>query len=202
MRVLSFDIGVKQLAFCDFNYNETEHKPFVINDFNVKDLSIPEKKYDINKIVGVLLDFLSVFNIEHYNYILIENQPAYLNPVMKSIQIIIFTFFIIEKRNHNNNNNISVLFCSASNKLKTLNYIKKEDADNIFNIIKDKCGGEAKKYKFNKLLSNSLMDYFIEHFIFNKDVVIDIYSKNKKKDDLSDCFLQGVSIFNNTRLIK
>ena len=49
--------------------------------------------------------------------IIIENQPALKNPIMKSIQMIIFTYFNLRGKIDNNSID-KILFLSASNKLK------------------------------------------------------------------------------------
>ena len=52
--------------------------------------------------------------------ITIENQPAFKNPKMKSVQMIIYTYFNIRGRTDVKKENYidRILFLSASNKLK------------------------------------------------------------------------------------
>jgi hypothetical protein len=76
------------------------------------------------------------------------------------------------------NNNIKIDFISASNKLK--DYLPKEKID--YN--------QRKKLGTNTCLS-----------IINNDIQYDEWkgfvNKHKKKDDLSDCFLQGLWFIKN-----
>ena len=57
------------------------------------------KNVNLNQITNIL--YVKLFNIfqnyENIKYILLENQPVLKNPVMKSIQIIIFGFFNYQK---------------------------------------------------------------------------------------------------------
>jgi len=99
MRVVSFDIGIKNLAFCDVSMIESDTSDsisYMIHDWQVLDISIGDKKHDINKVIEVILtklDALFSSKLGLYDAILIENQPVLKNPVMKSIQMIIFTYF-------------------------------------------------------------------------------------------------------------
>ena len=53
--------------------------------------------------------------------VLLENQPVLKNPTMKSIQIMIFSYFIMKNFVDNDNNVISdILLISARNKLTLL----------------------------------------------------------------------------------
>lgn len=193
MRVLSFDIGVKNLAYCDLCH--VKEKELIINDWKVLDISITDKKYDLNKIIIVLLKTLEDIKFDYslYDYVLIENQPAVVNPIMKSIQIIIFSYFHLEKmRSHNDS--LQIVLSSAGNKLKTINGIDVNSASCIKTqaIEKAKC---EKGYKYNKVLSKLLMTHCLEHNVTNCTDFCQFYEDCKKKDDLSDCFLQAASMF-------
>lgn len=192
MRILSFDIGIKKLAFCDFIYQSDNELPYHIFSLQVKDISNENKKHDINKVINTLLDFLQNFDCKLYDDIFIENQPALLNPIMKTIQIIIYTFFVMEKRKLHLNTGIS--FCSANNKLRVLKEIDGSVANEIRTSIQNKLGCTTKGYKYNKTLSVHMMEYFLNNKVSNKEEILNYYNDMKKTDDLSDCFLQGVSM--------
>ena len=51
------------------------------------------------------------------DYVLIENQPVLKNPTMKSIQMILYSYFLISGV-MNHNNGMKIHFITASNKLK------------------------------------------------------------------------------------
>jgi hypothetical protein len=138
----------------------------------------PIKKVDATKVDLVkigknmaikLNDFLDKTNVTKINNLIIENQIGPIANKMKTIQGMIVQYFIMK-------NNIEVKnieFISAINKLKDLG------GNNTENY------GERKKLGITKCLEyltndnhfNSMKTFFIEH---------------KKKDDLADCFLQGL----------
>jgi hypothetical protein len=100
--------------------------------------------------------------------IIIENQIGPIANKMKTIQGMISQYFIMK------NNNINIEFISACNKLK--------------DFINNK---EKIDYKQRKKLGTDVCSNFINNdFRFNE--WINFFKKNTKKDDLSDCFLQGM----------
>ena len=108
-------------------------------------------------------------------YVIIENQISPIATRMKTIQGMIVQYFIMS--------NITVdhiEFISAGNKLK--------DCD-----AKDKSNySDRKKLGISKCLGIITdTDRFNEH--------IDYFNKHKKKDDLSDSFLQGIWFINNKK---
>lgn len=91
------------------------------------------------------------------------------------------------------NNNIDIEFISATNKLKGL--VTNNDATIIENN-KKKDIGDKKEYKKRKNLGIETCLQLInneESFAPWKNFV----EKHSKKDDLSDCFLQGIWYINN-----
>lgn len=110
------------------------------------------------------------------DYVIIENQIGPLAIRMKTIQGMIVQYFIMSNLNVKH-----IEFISASNKLK--------DCD-----IKDKCKySDRKKIGISKCLELITTDFrFSEH--------VDYFNKHKKKDDLSDSFLQGIWFINNKKL--
>ena len=213
MKVLSFDIGIKNLAYCIVDMNKNIQKwniiniscdevcnhvssngthcdkssTYIINDKNLCTSHSKLKKYngfkkkkvkknnnlfDIgNKLIKA---FNNLFINEEYNYVIIENQPALKNPTMKSIQMIVYTYFLI------NGNGCNVEMINARNKLKVYNgpNIKQPYIDN-----------KANKYKINKFLAIKYCEYMIQN---ESTQFIDLFNNSKKKDDLSDCYLQAI----------
>ena len=106
--------------------------------------------------------------------IIIENQIGPIANKMKTIQGMISQYFIMK------NNNIKIEFISASNKLK--DYLPKNKEDKI-------------DYKQRKKLG---IQTCLE--IVNTDIRFNEWkgfvNKHTKKDDLSDCFLQGLWFIN------
>jgi hypothetical protein len=106
--------------------------------------------------------------------IIIENQPALKNPKMKSIQMFVYSYFFIRSRIPNAYPNLKkILFFSAFTKF-----------DSIFENTKPK---ELDNYKDRKKQAIFLTKKLID------DNWNDFLSKNPKKDDLADSFIQGLT---------
>ena len=113
---------------------------------------------------------------EKIDYVIIENQIGPLAIRMKTIQGMIVQYFIMSNLNVEH-----IEFISASNKLK--------DCD-----IKDK-----EKYSDRKKLGIAkCLGVLTSDFRFNDHV--NYFNGHKKKDDLSDSFLQGLWFINNKKL--
>jgi len=110
------------------------------------------------------------------DYVIIENQISPIATRMKTIQGMLVQYFIMSNLNVKH-----IEFISASNKLK--------DCD-----IKDKSKySDRKKLGISKCLEIISTDFrFSEHEQY--------FKKHKKKDDLSDSFLQGLWFLNNEKL--
>ena len=110
--------------------------------------------------------------------IIIENQIGPLANKMKTIQGMIAQYFIMK------NNNIQIEFISASNKLK--DYMPKDNN-------KENGNGKNEKldYKQRKSLGiqTCLEIVSTDHRFKTWET---FFNKHTKKDDLSDCFLQGM----------
>jgi hypothetical protein len=110
------------------------------------------------------------------DYVIIENQIGPLAIRMKTIQGMIVQYFIMSNLDVKH-----IEFISASNKLK--------DCD-----IKDK-----EKYSDRKKLGIAkCLGFLTTDFRFNEH--INFFNGHKKKDDLSDSFLQGLWFINNKKL--
>lgn len=105
--------------------------------------------------------------------VVIENQPVLKNPTMKSIQMILYTYFIEHGYNTEKKIKNIVLF-SARNKLK------------LYDGPKVECQ-KKNEYDKRKFLSVEYTKYYIKDDLKNNT----FFLKHKKKDDLADSFIQG-----------
>jgi hypothetical protein len=125
---------------------------------------------------------------EPLDKIIIENQIGPLANKMKTIQGMLSQYFIMK------NNNIDIEFISATNKLKGL--VTNNNTNDTTSNNKKKDIGDKKEYKKRKNLGIEICLQLInneESFASWKNFV----EKHSKKDDLSDCFLQGIWYINN-----
>lgn len=111
------------------------------------------------------------------NYVLIENQPSRLNGHMKSIQMILYSYFMY--KSYVSSNSVEPLLVNASGKLK----LHPEAEKNI-----PECSLE-KGYKRNKVMSIAICHYYVR----NDESLKHKMSTHKKKDDLCDAMLQAIS---------
>lgn len=118
-------------------------------------------------------------NFLNVNTVLIENQPALKNPTMKTVQMLVYSYFLINGVSSEKSQIDNIEMINARNKLKA--YTGPE----IICTIKN-------KYKKTKFLGIEYCKYMITE---NKDIdqkLRDLFTESKKKDDLSDSYLQGM----------
>lgn len=189
---LSFDIGIYNLAYCklliDDDFTDVSiaerAKHVAIKEWCIVSLKPEhEKKTDLYVLAQNLTKELNDrFNHDNcvIDMVYIENQPVQKNPTMKSIQMIVFSYFINQK--HLYNNNMLVRLVSASNKLKVFhgNDCPEENA----NI--------ASAYQRSKKRSVQITRHYLNNVMAENSSVHQTLESSKKKDDLSDCFLQGM----------
>lgn len=190
--ILSFDIGIKNLAYClMYKDNAIDNN----NNIKVIDWGIIQliedgvkcKEVSLDTITNVLYNKLQEIFIDHdITEVLLENQPVLKNPVMKSIQIILYSFFQYEKVLMGRDINL-IKFINASNKLKLGKNLS--EINNSEDIVKIKS-----KYTKNKKLAIIYTNYFLKDRLIVEDYIKynEIFNKHKKKDDLADAFLQGL----------
>jgi hypothetical protein len=188
--ILSFDIGIKNLAYCILYQNDD--KSITIEKWdNIQLLENDEKckGFPLNEITKRMYNKL---NTELSNYditeVLLENQPCLKNPVMKSIQMIIYGFF----------NYQSVLLGRKIENIKLINASNKLKVGKDFHEINNKeCITKIKnKYTRNKKLAIEYTNWILINRVNNYEELLEYFNNNKKKDDLSDAFLQGLYYIN------
>jgi hypothetical protein len=135
-------------------------------------------------------------NEKKIDYVIIENQISPIATRMKTIQGMIVQYFIMS--------NIKVdkiEFISAANKLKDFNNLNTKNnanATNNANTIKETTNLKTKYSDRKKLGITKCLEIITNDFRFNEH--IDYFNKHKKKDDLSDSFLQGLWFINHNNL--
>jgi hypothetical protein len=220
MSVLSFDIGIKNLCFCELNdkgkildwaivnisndvpcehkmkngkccdkpgtfiykckldnsemYLCTSHSKNKCYD-KVKKFNNP--KNNIFHISQNLVKKLDEFKFIERNItdVIVENQPSLKNPTMKSIQMIVYSYFLING------------ICKDSS-ITGLEMINARNKLKVYKGEPIKCDIKE-TYKRNKFLA---VKYCEKMIVDEEQMFIDLYNVSKKKDDLSDSYLQGI----------
>ena len=212
---LSFDVGIKNLAYCHLSSNKLIKGWGIINldknpicDVNLRKKCMRQSSYKVNGVDNIeyccsnhskrfkskkkldtknmletsqtCISELLKLDLKDIGVVLIENQPALKNPIMKSIQMIIYTFFIMNGVMNDDSTIKEVNMVNARNKLK---------------VYKGPCivcpysNDKKDRYKKNKYLS---IEYTKQMINVDEDIYKELFEGSKKKDDLADAYLQGI----------
>ena len=243
MKILSWDVGIYNLSYCILERDDNDHSNVKIIDWDIVNLVDNEDmKKNIKKNINILFENIprklhELPQLLDVDIVVIENQPSLKNPKMKSIQMILYSYFIILGKVIGNDNNSSYIdkidFCSASNKLKVYDgpeiilsvpkkriskvksdetvklinvVINEENNEKVINETSNNYNDESKndesskndskkkkassiKYADKKKLAIAHAQYFLQ---YQDTKYLDFFNSHKKKDDLSDSFLQGL----------
>jgi len=164
---------------------KTETKLLQLKSFKTKSsktLNFDDVKYDL------IMELENRTNLLNADYVVIENQPSFKNPRMKSIATTLYDYYLIRgiiDKERTKSRISHVKFMSPSNKLKIANDGDKKQ------LVKAKSTDETKGYKLTKSLGIKYCLELIEHL---PDSVTH-FKSHKKKDDLADSFLQGAYFY-------
>ena len=213
MKYLSFDVGIKNLAYCsltddkkilDWGIINLDKNPicqcglqkpcsksatFIVTCDNSEtkySCTTHAKKYKKKKKINADRDIFNLSKIMinelnsktdflNHDVICIENQPALKNPIMKTVQMILYSYFMIE----------------GATKDKPVEQVHMINARNKLKVYKGppvECKYKE-KYKRNKYLS---VEYTKNMILNQEEKFIELFTESKKKDDLADAYLQGI----------
>lgn len=211
MHVLSFDVGIKNLAYGLFCVTDndsgsksgiesgsgsgphlgSECAAWRILDWNILPLAAEDetcKKVGLSELCTRLIDGLdhTFPPSDIIDLILIENQPVMKNPVMKSIQMMLYTYFHIRQVHAGSVGEVRLV--SARTK-------------NLWGMAAQLLG-EAEQTQLDALQShyqkNKKQSVAVVKALLQSKTRLDcspelqaIFEKSKKKDDLADAFLQA-----------
>lgn len=183
--VLSFDVGIKNLAYCFMNLDTNEIIQWGIQDISVSHL--PKSKQTFDAICNELIAFLDMFLATHMTHdigkfvVLLENQPAFKTPKMKSIQVVLYSYFKIMDAHAIRESDVIMVSATSKNK-----YMISKGFDVI-----------QKNYKSNKQNSIKYITEFLSGFdeTHTNHQHMRMLERSKKKDDLCDALLQILSYF-------
>ena len=169
---LNYEKKIKKQDLINLINNYTSQKYFqVIQTTNASDVNL----FNIGK--NMKHHFDNLFSNENkINYIIIENQISPIATRMKTIQGMIVQYFVMS-----NNFVDNIEFISASNKLK--------------------CCEKKEKTKYNerkKMGIEKCLEIITNDIRYNEH--INYFKLHKKKDDLSDSFLQGLWFINEKKM--
>ena len=170
MKIVSFDVGTKNLAYC------------ILDDDTIIHWNVVDVKYKTNedlccRIVETLDNCPEVLNAD---LVLIEKQPS-KNNKMRIVEALLNAYFVIKGLNEPSSMIAKVLVYSSKHKLGATNL------------------RGALNYRERKKLGMTRCEEFIKESS-QSELMIQLYMKSKKKDDLADCLLQALSYTKNDTL--
>lgn len=171
MLLISFDIGIRNLAVALL---ELTSDGLTVHELKNISLCAAEEKIpgldQLSQSCFAALDELIGERVVHT--VLLENQPVMKNPLMKSVQMLIYSYF--QLRHHWNGDFEKILMVSATMKLKGHDFELPPT---------DKTG-----YKRNKWAAVELAKLYCQ----DDDTLRAIWTK-RKADDLADALCQALS---------
>lgn len=173
-RILSIDVGIKNLSYCYFHAESNDCKIVQWDNVCVTEQNCKNAKIE-DLTEQLLLTLTETFDSEfHADVVLIENQPMLKNGTMKTFSVVIYTYFNLLKLQFGNIKEVK--FISATNKLKCAKVTEVEKDDKA-------------TYKDRKKLSIEVTKRYIDHLCPDRSVW---FTGLSKKDDASDSLLQGI----------
>jgi hypothetical protein len=164
--------------------NDIKMKP--LKKINVSSMDFDDTRL---KLINILENKKHLLNA---NVVVIENQPSFKNPRMKSISALLYDYYIIRgviDKERTNSNIKRVKFMSPSNKIKLAS---DGETQQIIKLkASEKASDESKAYKLTKSLAVKYTQDLLKHL----PDWLKHFNSYKKKDDLADAFLQGAYYF-------
>ncbi len=176
----------QQIGFCkkitcqkSANASYTSKQLKKVNIINTKSVNILDMSSELIRKLRTKPGFLDV------DIVVLENQPVLKNPTMKSIQMIIYSFFLIYGVTIEESPVKNIALFNAGRKLDIY------DGPDL-NTSKDE-----KTYAGRKALSIEYTRYFLKSF----PEKLDFFNKNNKKDDLADAYLQCLTYYKRNKCV-
>jgi hypothetical protein len=186
MRILSFDVGIVNLAYCII---ETE--PVKILNWEIIELGKKGNSFTAHITTsGISELYITLINklderpfLLNVDVVLIEKQPSF-NPKMRIIAGCLQTYFYIRGVVDAVDKIKSVEFFSPKNKLKCYDGPELDISSKNGKIVK---GKYAQTKKMGIAIARSKLEEYSE------TDKLTFFENSKKKDDLSDCYLQALT---------
>jgi hypothetical protein len=186
MKILSFDVGIVNLAYCII---ESGSQPKILH---WEIIELAKRGHTFNAKVsssGIADLYLTLINeldkrphLLDTEIVLIEKQPSF-NPKMRIIAGCLQTYFyirgVVDKPEHKIR---SVEFFSPKHKLKCYTGPELDITSKNGKLVK---GKYAQTKKMGVAIARSKLEEYSEDLTF--------FESSKKKDDLSDCYLQALT---------
>ena len=188
MKILSFDVGIINLAYCII---ETVPEPKILHweiitiNETAKNFTAHVSSSGVSELYINLIKQLDLRPVLlETDIVLIEKQPSF-NPKMRIIAGCLQTYFYIRGVVDRKINPInSVEFFSPKNKLKCYTGPELDISSKNGKIVKG-------KYAQTKKMGVAIARVKLE--CYSETGFLTLFENSKKKDDLSDCYLQALT---------
>lgn len=174
----------KNIYYCQTHYKSElkkkikKYSPISFKHQTVNDYSTTELQLKLFLKLDELTEHFAKLGVEE---VVIENQPSYKRPGMKSIASTLLNYFLVRGYiDKKDNMNIKLVrFICPSNKLKVNN-------NNTMEVFKANKNSK-KKYKLTKALGIQ----YTKQLLQNDKKQLEYLDLYKKQDDICDAYLQG-----------
>jgi len=170
MKVLSFDVGIINLAYCIFDSETCKLEQWEV-------ITIDSSNY--SKLYINLIKELDARNLLNIDIVLIEKQPSF-NPKMRIVAGCLQTYFFIR----------GVVDCPEGT-LKNVEFFSPKHKLKCYTGPPIQVTGKSKYTQTKKtgvIIAKIKLQEFEETEQFKN-----IFEISKKKDDLADCYLQAIT---------
>jgi len=168
MRILSFDVGIKNLAYCIFDSQSQK-----VQYWNIIDITAKKNDNACAHMVNLLDKYSELLECD---LVLIEKQPS-RNNKMRIVEGLLNAYFVIKGITNKESSIEKVIVYSAKHKLG-----------------KDTFRGKS-NYSQRKKLGVFRTEAFLKQYP-QTDEFHYMFLNSKKKDDLADSLLQSLSYIN------
>ena len=172
MRILAWDIGIKNLSYCLYEY------PNII-EWDVIDIGKNGKEvFQLQQEMVRQLDLLP--QLCKVDYVVLENQPTF-NIKMKTIASAVYTYYVVRGCVDYGVSIKEICYVHPKQKLTRCEYDGPE-----FESVK--------KQKYQRDKETAIV--YAKYFLRNDEKWLPFLENHKKADDLSDSFLHAMAFFN------
>jgi hypothetical protein len=188
-------------GYCKKHSNEMlKEKTHTAGDFLKINRAKTTSKFDINQLGNALFQELDKIKttILDASTILLENQPVLKNPTMKSIQMFLYSYYllrIMDSQTPDSNQDAKKIQCyCASKKLDLIVFLPDLDQKRITEVIDKVTSG----YQKNKKMSIMMVETILQ----NNPKWLSFFKGHPKQDDLADSLLMTLHYFEKNSLMK
>ena len=178
----------------DEKYNADDSKRALarrIRELKKSNASLANTLYATTRSLTCYLDETVLSQYSTDAIVAIENQPCMKNPTMKSVQVAIFTYFVIRGFTR-------VHFVNANKKLVYARWCMENNNVTDLKTRTEHTPGKSLAKKEAIAACTYILEH-LPHIVHVSNAHVTRFSDTRKKDDLSDCLLQGLYVIDRER---